>query len=86
VFVNKDFPFLPVNIGAATFDAIDSTGNIYKTGSEAPFEADKLVTQLIRLDSIFNPIARKLSPADSLYLSFFISHRVLVMLLKYMIH
>jgi len=71
VFVNKDFPFLPVNIGAATFDAIDSTGNIYKTGSEAPFEADKLVTQLIRLDSIFNPIARKLSPADSLYLSFF---------------
>ncbi len=70
---------MPVNIGAATFDAIDSSGNIYQYGSSAPFEADKLVTHFIRLDSIFNPIARKLSPADSVYLSFFISHRELVM-------
>ncbi|MAE07765.1 MAG: hypothetical protein CL661_03270 [Bacteroidetes bacterium] len=71
VFVNKDFPYMPVNIGAATFDAIDSTGNIYSTGSIAPFEADRLMTQNIRLDSIFIPVGRKLTPADSVYLSFF---------------
>ena len=71
VFVNKDFPYMPVNIGAATFDAIDSSGNIYLNGTIAPFEADRLMTQTIRLDSIFIPVARKLSPADSVYLSFF---------------
>lgn len=70
VFVNKDFPYMPVNIGAATFDAIDSSGNIYKHGSIAPYEADRLMTRNIRLDSIFDPV-RKLSPADSIYLSFF---------------
>lgn len=71
VFVNKDFPYMPVNIGVATFDAIDSSGNIYSTGSIAPFEADRLTTQNIRLDSIFIQDARKLTPADSVYLSFF---------------
>ena len=71
VFVNKDFPYLPVNIGAATFDAIDSSGYVYTNGSHIPFKADELLTRLIRLDSIFNPIARKLSPADSVYLSFY---------------
>ncbi len=71
VFVNKDFPYMPINIGAATFDAIDSSGNIYSNGSIAPFEADRLMTQNIRLDSIFIPVARKLTPADSVYLSFF---------------
>ena len=45
VFVNKDFPYMPVNIGAATFDAIDSSGNIYLNGTIAPFEADMLMTQ-----------------------------------------
>ncbi len=71
VFVNKDFPYMPVNIGAATFDAIDSSGNVYSTGSWVPFEADMLITHPIRLDSIFTPVARKLTPADSVYISFF---------------
>lgn len=71
VFVNKDFPYMPVNLGAATFDAIDSSGRIYSNGSIAPFEADRLMTRYIRLDSIFTPAERKLSPADSVYLSFF---------------
>jgi|FLOH01.1.fsa_nt_gi hypothetical protein len=71
VFVNKDFPYMPVNIGAATFDAIDSSGNVYSNGTIAPFQADKLTSQNIRLDSIFIPVGRKLTPADSVYLSFF---------------
>jgi len=71
VFVNKDFPYMPVNIGAATFDAIDQSGHVYSTASWIPFMADELLTQDIRLDSIFQPSARKLSPADSVYLSFY---------------
>jgi len=70
-FVNKDFPYMPVNIGAVTFDAINQYGEIYTNASVAPFKADELMTQDIRLDSIFSPIERKLSPADSIYLSFY---------------
>ena len=71
VFVNKDFPFMPINTGSATLDAIDSTGSVYSDASWIPFMADELRTQYIRLDSIFNPVPRQLSPADSVYLSFF---------------
>nr|NQU91599.1 T9SS type A sorting domain-containing protein [Bacteroidota bacterium] len=35
------------------------------------FPADKLTSRPIRLDSIFEPVARKLSPADSVYFSFY---------------
>jgi hypothetical protein len=71
VFVNSDFPFRPTNIGVATFDAIDETGAVYSNADWIPFEADMLTSKPIRLDSIFNPVNRKLSPADSLYLSFY---------------
>ena len=71
VFVNKDFPYMPVNIGAATLDAIDSSGSVYKDASWVPFNADELMSQPIRLDSIFSPIPYKLSPADSVFLSFY---------------
>ncbi len=71
VFINKNFPYMPVNLGAATLDAIDSTGSVYSNASWVPFEADRLLSQPIRLDSIFSPVARKLTPADSVYLSFF---------------
>lgn len=71
VFINKDFPFMPPNVGAATFDAIDYTGSVY---SDAvwfpPFIADRLTSRPIRLDSLLS-LERALSPADSLYLSFF---------------
>ncbi len=70
-FVNQDFPYMPVNIGAVTFDAIDSSGKVYSNATVAPFKADMLMTQNIRLDSLFLPVHRKLSPADSLYLSFY---------------
>ncbi len=71
VFINKDFPYMPVNLGAATFDAIDGSGKIYSDASWMPFMADELMSQPIRLDSIFQPVARKLSPSDSVYLSFY---------------
>jgi len=71
VFVNKDFAYMPVNIGAATLDAIDSKGEVYKTASWIPFRADILMSNPIRLDSIFSPIGKKLTPADSVYFSFF---------------
>ncbi|MFK5854728.1 MAG: T9SS type A sorting domain-containing protein [Bacteroidota bacterium] len=70
-FVNKDFPYMPVNIGAVTFDAIDSSGKVYSSATVAPFKADELMSQNIRLDSIFAPAVRKLSPEDSIYLSFY---------------
>lgn len=71
VFVNKDFAYMPTNIGAATFDAIDSTGRVYRDASWIPFKADELRTNYIRLDSVFGLSPRKLTPQDSVYLSFF---------------
>lgn len=71
VFINSDFPFRPTNIGVATFDAINSLGEVYSNADWIVFQADFLTTNPIRLDSLFTPVIRKLSPADSLYLSFF---------------
>jgi hypothetical protein len=71
VFVNKDFPLYPPNIGAATFDVIDETGAVYDHAVSVPFIADYLTSKPIRLDSLFSPIARKLRPSDSVYLSFY---------------
>ena len=71
IFVNKDFPYFAPNIGAATFDAIDSTGAVYGHATWIPFQADMLTTNPIRLDSVFDPITKPLSPADSIYLSFY---------------
>ncbi len=71
VFINTDFSFRPTNIGVATFDAIDQTGAIYENADWVAFQADYLTTNSIRLDSIFTPVTRELTPEDSLYLSFF---------------
>lgn len=70
-YVNKYFPLMPTNIGVVTFDALNSSGKVYGTATVAPFAADTLMTQDIRLDSIFSPVERKLTPADSVYLSFY---------------
>jgi hypothetical protein len=71
VFVNKDFPVFPTNAGAATFDVIDQKGWIYEHASSVPFVADYLTSKFIRLDSTFTPAPKKLTPADSVYLSFY---------------
>jgi hypothetical protein len=71
-FVNTDFPLFPVNLGAATMDAINDTGNMYPTAVPGPatFIADRLTSRYIRLDSVFTPAPRALTAADSIWLSF----------------
>ncbi len=71
VFINADFPYRSANIGAATFDAIDSKGNLYSNASTFPFIADHLTSKKIRLDSIFNPTAKAITVGDSIYFSFY---------------
>jgi len=71
-FINADFPYRSVNVGAATLDAIDANGNIYPEASQFPFIADHLTSRPIRLDSLFEPGGnRAITLADSLYFSFF---------------
>lgn len=73
-FVNTDIPVYPPNRGAVTFDAINENGLMYDSVAQAgptPFITDHLTSRFIRLDSVFTPTARKLTAADSVYLSFF---------------
>lgn len=71
-FINADFPYRSVNIGAATLDAIDGNGNIYSNASNFPFIADHLTSRPVRLDSIFELSGdRAITLADSIYFSFF---------------
>ncbi|NQT77556.1 MAG: T9SS type A sorting domain-containing protein [Bacteroidetes bacterium] len=71
-FINDDFPYRSVNIGAATMDAIDAYGNIYPDASMFPFVADHLTSRPVRLDSLFLPgETRAITLADSIYFSFF---------------
>ncbi len=70
-FINADFPYHSANIGAATFDAIDATGNLYPEASTFPFIADYMMSNLIRLDSVFKPSPRSITVSDSIYFSFF---------------
>ncbi len=69
-FVNNDYPYNPPTKGVATLDVLDDTGAVYPHATFAPFPADHLTSQFIRLDSILAG-NRALSPADSVYLSFF---------------
>jgi len=72
-YVNTDFPVYPVNIGVATLDAINDSGKMYPNAIPGPqtFIADHLTSRFIRLDSVFSPVPKKLTPADSIYLSFY---------------
>ncbi len=71
-FVNNAFCYLPPDRGVVTFDALDSTGNVYSTATSTPSVADILTSQPIRLDSLISSSSKKaLSPADSVYLSFY---------------
>jgi hypothetical protein len=71
VFVSNDIAYQPTNTGAATLDAINGKGVVYKDASWSPFKADTLLSRNIRLDSIWSPLPRELTPSDSIYLSFF---------------
>ena len=72
-FENDDLPVYPINTGAMTLDAINDSGNMYPTAVAGPetFIADHLTSRFIRLDSTFTPVPRALTPADSVYLSFY---------------
>ena len=71
VFVNSGFPLNPVTRNAATFDVLDAQGRVYDYAISNPFIAEYLTSSTIRLDSIFSPEPHVLTPADSIYLSFF---------------
>jgi hypothetical protein len=72
-FENDDLPVYPINLGALTLDAINDSGNMYQNAVPGPmnFIADYLTSRYIRLDSVFTPAPQALSPADSVYLSFY---------------
>ncbi|MBO4328304.1 MAG: hypothetical protein J5831_02710, partial [Bacteroidales bacterium] len=71
VYVNPGFPLHPVTRNAATFDVLDAEGHVYDYAISNPFIAEHLTSNVLRLDSVFDPEPRALTPADSLYLSFF---------------
>lgn len=71
VFINNDYPLFPPTWNVATFDAIDAKGKIYPDANFLQFVADYLTSKPIRLDSVFSPQPAALSPADSVYLSFY---------------
>ncbi len=69
VFINTDYPVHPPTIGVATFDGVDSLGQPYDSSNVYAYGvADYLTSRPLRLDSFGG---NKMTPADSVYLSFF---------------
>lgn len=71
VLVNDGFPLCPPNRNCATFDVLDANGRVYDYAISNAFVAEYLTSVRIRLDSIMEPEPRALTPADSVYLSFY---------------
>lgn len=71
VFVNSGFPLNPITRNGATFDVLDETGCVYDYAISLPFVAEYLYSTTIRLDSVFDPEPKALTPADSVYFSFY---------------
>lgn len=71
VLVNDGFPLCPPNRNGATFDVLDANGKVYSYSISNAFVAEYLTSARIRLDSILEPEPRALTPADSVYLSFY---------------
>ena len=71
VLVNDGFPLCPPNRNGATFDVLDANGKVYEYAISNAFVAEYLTSARIRLDSIMEPEPRALTPADSVYLSFY---------------
>ena len=70
VLVNDGFPLCPPNRNGATLDVLDENGKVYNYAISNAFVAEHLTSVRIRLDSIMEPEPRALTPADSVYLSF----------------
>ncbi|MBV2246907.1 MAG: T9SS type A sorting domain-containing protein [Lentimicrobium sp.] len=71
VFINDEYAVFPPTVGVATFDAINRLGELHENASSFPFIADVLTSGVIRLDSVFDPVPRKIKRSDSLYFSFY---------------
>ena len=71
VLVNDGFPLCPPNRNGATFDVLDAEGKVYSYSISNAFVAEYLTSVRIRLDSIMEPEPRALTPADSVYFSFY---------------
>ena len=71
VMVNDGFPLCPPNRNSVTFDVLDANGRVYDYAISNAFVAEYLTSVRIRLDSIMEPEPRALTPADSIYLSFY---------------
>lgn len=71
VYINSGFPKNPITHNAATLDVLDENGCVYEYAISNPFIAEYLTSATIRLDSVFEPTPKALSPSDSLYFSFF---------------
>ena len=69
-FVNSGFPVHSLTRNAATLDVLDDNGCVYDYAISNPFIAEYLSSTQIRLDSVFTPEPKALTPADSVYLSF----------------
>ncbi|MBQ3710418.1 MAG: T9SS type A sorting domain-containing protein [Bacteroidales bacterium] len=71
VYVNAGFPLNTITRNGATFDVLDDQGRVYDYAISNPFVAEYLTSVAIRLDSVFEPEPKALTPADSLVFSFF---------------
>ena len=69
--VNDGFPLCPPNRNAVTLDVLDEYGHVYDYAISNAFIAEYLTSARIRLDSIMTPEPRALTPADSVYFSFY---------------
>lgn len=69
--VNDGFPLCPPNRNGITLDVLDANGRVYSYAISNAFLAEYLTSVRIRLDSVMEPEPRALTPADSLYLSFY---------------
>ncbi len=73
-YINGEYPVFPVNRGVATFDVLNARGDLYSNAGTFPFIADYMTSYPIRLDSVYDESIgglRKITPADSVYLSFY---------------
>lgn len=68
--VTDGFPLNPPNRNAATLDVLDQYGRVYDHAISNAFVAEYLTSARIRLDSVIEPMPKALTPADSVYFSF----------------
>lgn len=69
--VNTDYSNHPLSVGLVTLDAVDANGNLHAGANVGRFTGDTLCSLPIRLDSSFGSANRRLTPSDSVMMSFY---------------